>query len=180
MKSGSKVPAFLSPTPEGCFDVVELLCIGKVDKVWRSPDKAVYVHVKFDDGTADEYELPRAIVELPNEAAELRVAAATHTSTPADETIRITELEPGIQPVGSFLGFARSSAQPMQPSQIAPVAEQRRPPLLSLTQENDTAIVIFSDGADAERAQPLKKQKTEVRVNARPTTHGCTYPGKTV
>jgi hypothetical protein len=95
MKSGSKVPAFLSPTPEVCFDVVELLFIGKVDKVWRSPDKAVYVHVKFDDGTADEYELPRAIVELPNEAAELRVAAATHTSTPADETIRITELEPG-------------------------------------------------------------------------------------
>jgi hypothetical protein len=95
MKPGTKVPAFLFPTPEVCFDVVELLCIGKVDKVWRSPDKAVYVHVKFDDGTADEYELPRAIVELPNEAAELRVAAAMHTSTPADETIRINELEPG-------------------------------------------------------------------------------------
>jgi hypothetical protein len=94
MKPGTKVPAFLSPTPEVCFDVVELLCIGKVDKVWRSPDQTVFVHVKFDDGEHGEYELPLAIVELPNEAAELRVAAAMHTSTPAAETIRI-ELEPG-------------------------------------------------------------------------------------
>jgi hypothetical protein len=88
MKSGTKVPALLSPTPEVCFDVVELLCIGKVDKVWRSPDRTVIVHVKFHDGGQPEYELPK-------DAAELRVVAVTQTTPPADETIRITELETG-------------------------------------------------------------------------------------
>jgi hypothetical protein len=67
-----------------------------------------------------------------------------------------------------------------KPAKQGEVAEQCQPPLLSLTQQNDTAIGISGDGADAERAPPQKKQKTEVRVNARPTTHGCTYPGKTV
>ncbi len=65
--------------------------------------------------------------------------------------------------------------------------ERWQPLLLSLTQQNDTGTsnefthyVIEIDGTEVERAPPRKKQKTEVRVNARPTTHGCTYPGKTV
>ena len=90
MKSGTKVRTFLYPTPEVCIDVIELLCIGKVDKVWRSPDQTVFVHVKFDDGDEEQPEY-----ELPKDLAELRVVAVTHTSTPADETIGITELEPG-------------------------------------------------------------------------------------
>jgi hypothetical protein len=76
MKSGTKVPAFLSPTLEVCIDVVELLCIGKVDKVWRSPDQTVFVHVCFADEGEDEYELPK-------DAAELRVVADVRTHTHA-------------------------------------------------------------------------------------------------
>jgi hypothetical protein len=88
MNSGTKVPAFLSPTLEVCIDVVELMCIGKVDKVLRSPHQTVFVHVCFADETEEEYELPK-------DAAELRVVAVTHTTAPADETIRITGLETG-------------------------------------------------------------------------------------
>ena len=75
---------------------------------------------------------------------------------------------------------AEAEAKPAKKAKQVEVAEQCQPLLLSPTHENNTTIVIFSDGADAERAQPLKRQKTEVRVNAPPTTHGCTYPGKTV
>ncbi len=72
---------------------------------------------------------------------------------------------------------AEAEAKPAKKAKQGEVAEQCQPPPLSLTQQN---IGISGDGADAERAPPQKKQKTEVRVNARPTTHGCTYPGKTV
>ena len=69
---------------------------------------------------------------------------------------------------GKAKAAAEAEAKPAKKAKGAKVAEQCQPPLLSPTQENDTAIVISSGGADVERAPPLKRQKTEVRVNAPP------------